>query len=175
MGLDRLGTLTALVLAAVFLVAAVAKLRDPMGTTRTFRALRLPAPRRLARLVPGAELLIAAALVARPWIGAAVALAALAVFSILLHGEVRRGSDVACGCFGTSSSSPISFVELLRNGLLAALAVVALAAERPVAPDLASVITVSTAVVAGLLILALAGVKRDVGAVWDNRLAGEMR
>lgn len=175
MALDRIGTLAALLLAAVFVAAAVAKLRDPAGTTRTFRALRLPAPRRLARLVPVTELLIAGVLVARPWIGGLAALAALVAFSVLLAGEVRNGSGVSCGCFGTTSSAPISAVELVRNALLGGLAVLAALVERPVAPDLPSVVTVSTAAVAGLLVLALCALRRDVGAVWDNRLAGEAR
>lgn len=173
MAIDRIGTLAAIVLALVFATAAVAKLRDPIGTTRTFRALRLPSPRRLARAVPVTELALATLLVLRPWIGGLVALALLAGFTIVLAGEVRRGSGVQCGCFGSAGTAPISFVELVRNGQLAALAVTASFAERPTAPDLPSVIAVSSAVVTGLLVLALAGVRRDVGAVWDNRLAGE--
>lgn len=175
MALDRVGTLAALVLAAVFVAAAVAKLRDPMGTTRTFRALRLPSPRALARAVPVTELALAVALVVRPWIGGLAALVLLTAFTVLLAGEVRRGSGVSCGCFGSAGTAPISFVELVRNGLLGGLAVAAAFAEQPVAPDLPSLVTVSSAVVAGLLVIALAGVRRDVGAVWDNRLAGEAR
>jgi hypothetical protein len=125
--------------------------------------------------VPAGEVALALVLVVLPWLGALLALATLAGFTVLLSGEVRRGSGVSCGCFGTASSAPISFVELLRNALLACLAVLAAFAERPVAPDLPSVVTVSSAVVAGLLVLALAALRRDVGAVWDNRLAGEAR
>ena len=55
------------------------------------------------------------------------------------------------------------------------LAATALGATRPTVPDLEGAIVVTTAFVIGLVALALANLRRDVGAVWSNRLAGEPR
>lgn len=170
---DRVAYLGALFLAAVFVVAAVAKLRDAEGTTRTFASLGLPAPGVFARAVPLLELAVAVLLAVVPWLGGLAAVASLAAFTALLAGEVRSGSGVSCGCFGTASAQPISFVELVRNALLAIPAVTACLAGGPTAPNLPSVVTVTAAFAAGSVVLALASLRRDVGAVWDNRLAGE--
>jgi len=168
MVLDRLGTLAAVVLALVFAAAAVAKLIDPIGTARTFRALRLPVPGRLARLVPAAELLLALTLVVRPWIGGLAALATLAAFTTLLVAEIRQGTGTGCGCFGRASTAPVSFVELIRNGLLAVTAVVAVFAERPTAPDLPSLVAAVGGVAAGMAVLRLARVRHDAGPTPDR-------
>jgi uncharacterized membrane protein YphA (DoxX/SURF4 family) len=169
------GYLSALVLAAIFAWAAAAKLRRPVPTAATFRAIGLPAPAVMARAAPAAELAIAAALVLVPSIGATAALVALAFFTTLLVSRLRDGSPVSCGCFGTASEQPISFVEPLRNLFLAGLAVAALLAPSPSVPGLDDVIATSTAVLAGALVLGLATTKRDVGAIWSTTLAGEAR
>jgi hypothetical protein len=165
--------LCALVLAGVVGVAGAAKLRRPRRTAASFAALGLPRPRAMARAVPVAELALSATLVAMPAVGAAGALAALAAFTVVIGRSLRSGAAVSCGCFGSAGDDPVSGVELVRNGLLAVLAVTALAAAEPAAPELAEVVLVSTAVVTAVVGLALARLRRDVGAVWDNTLAGE--
>jgi hypothetical protein len=170
--MSGIGYVAAVALALTFAWAAAAKLRNPVQTAVTFRALRLPRASALSRLVPASELLIAAALLVVPPVGATLALVALAFFTTLIVGRLRAGAQVSCGCFGTASAQPISFVEPLRNGLLAGAAVAALFATGPTAPDLSELMTASTALLIGALVLALAATKRDAGAVWRTTLAG---
>jgi len=166
--------LAGLVLAVTFAAAGWAKLRAPRATAATFAALGLPAPGGLARGVPLVEFGLALALTVVPVLGAGGALAALAGFSAVLVGPLRAGRDVACGCFGTSGTARVSWVELVRNGLLAGLALAALAGPaRPIVPGPAAVVLVGSAVVGGLLVLALCRLRREVGAVWDNRAIWE--
>jgi uncharacterized membrane protein YphA (DoxX/SURF4 family) len=167
------GYVAAIVLAGTFALAAGSKLRSPAHTVATLRGLGLPAPATLGRAVPIAELAIAVVLLAAPAAGAVAALVALAFFTTLILSRLRAGATVSCGCFGSTADAPISFVEPLRNALLAALAATALAAPRPELPGLDDVVTVSTAVLVGAIVLALAAVKRDVGAVWATTLVGD--
>ena len=155
----------ALLLAGVFAWAGAAKLRDARVTERTFRAFGLVAPGTLARTVPIVELGLAAVLVVVPWAGGMLALAVLAAFSTILVRAMRAGVDVGCGCFGTAKRAPVSFVELVRNGLLAGLAVAALFADGPSAIGLDDAILVTTAVAVGGVVLALAEVKRATGTL----------
>lgn len=111
----------ALVLALVFVWAAVAKLRNRSTTTRSFEAFGLPAAAALAVLVPLVELALAAALVVNPVLGATLALPVLAGFTAQLLLARRRGVVTGCGCFGGARpASPT--VELTRNAALAAAA-----------------------------------------------------
>jgi uncharacterized membrane protein YphA (DoxX/SURF4 family) len=154
---------TALVLAAVFAWAGVAKLRNRATTAVTIAALGLPAPRTLAVAVPGAELVLAIGLVVVPGWSAVAAVALLAGFTTFLVRAMRSGVEIGCGCFGTARREPVSFVEVVRNGLLAAAALVATAAPAPAAVGLDDVVLVSTAAAAGAVVLALCDVKRRTG------------
>ncbi|HYF45009.1 MAG TPA: MauE/DoxX family redox-associated membrane protein [Acidimicrobiales bacterium] len=113
-------------LAVVFAFAGGAKLADRAATAEGFRALRLPAPDRLALQVPAAELATAVLLVAAPAGGASVALLLLVAFSVLLVLRLREGSTPPCRCFGGTRVKPIAWIDLARNAVLAALAVVTL-------------------------------------------------
>jgi len=123
-----LGTTAAVVLAAVFAWAGAAKLGQPAATAEGFSQLGLPRPRMLARLVPGLELLLAVALVAAPAVGGGAALVLLAGFSVVLVQALHRGVPVRCACFGQPGGPPLSWVDLVRNGLLGTLAALALTA-----------------------------------------------
>ena len=149
------GYAAAVVLAAVLLRAAAAKLARPREAAGSFRALGLPAPSALARAVPVAELALAVALLGAPRAGGAGSLALLAAFTAVLGRAVRSGATTPCACFGASSADPVSAVEVVRNGLLALLAVAALAATRPVVPEPLAVLAVALAVAAGVAGLAL--------------------
>jgi hypothetical protein len=130
-------------LAAVFLWAAAAKFVHRQLTVDAFIALRLPAPRPLATAVPVAETGIAAVLFARPDIGGALALAALAVFTIVI---VRAfGSGAPCACFGAATAEPVSPADVVRNGLLAAFAAIATGTRALVAPGWAATTAVLAA------------------------------
>lgn len=165
--------LGAVVLAGVFVVAAGTKLARRQSATAGFRALALPAPQVLGRVVPVVELAVATALVAVPRVGGALALVALVIFSSMLAARIRAGTVASCACFGSVNQDAVSFVELVRNGLLGVLAVVALFAMRPAVPTLEATITVSVAVVTGVLVVGLARLRQRVGAVWSNSDARE--
>ncbi len=114
-----------LVLAAVLVVAAGAKLVRRGDTGRELESLGLVAPEVLAWLVPAAELGVAGLLVLVPVWGGMAAFALLVAFTTVLVRVLRSGRAVSCNCFGALSSRPISPTTLLRNLALLALALVA--------------------------------------------------
>jgi uncharacterized membrane protein YphA (DoxX/SURF4 family) len=146
-----LAYLAALLLAGVFALAGATKLRDRRDTTQSFRALGLPPG--LASAVPVVELLLAAGLVVAPGWSAAVALALLAAFTTFLARAVRDGVAAPCNCFGSTGRSAVSAVELVRNLLLAAVAVAALTADGPRRPSFAAVGLAVVAVALGRVAL----------------------
>lgn len=170
-----MGYVAAVLLAGALSWASVVKLRAPHATRRSFADLGLPAPAVLTRAVPVTELGVALALVLRPAIGAVAALVMLAAFTTLLVTTIASGRDVGCGCFGANASEPVTWVSVLRNAMLGSLAFAALTVTRPTRPDLADVIVTSTVAASALVLLALADLRRKIGHVIDNRLAGEQR
>jgi thiol-disulfide isomerase/thioredoxin len=119
-----------LALAAVFAVAAGAKLTDRQGTRDAVVAFGAPpgAAASLALLIPLAELATAALLLpsATAVAGSIAALGLLAVFSGAIAVNLARGRAPECHCFGQLHSAPADARTLARNGVLAAVAVVAL-------------------------------------------------
>lgn len=118
------------VLALVFLAAAAGKLTDRAGTVAALRGFRVPQPllRAGAVLLPLVEALIAAALLVRPAArgGAIGALVLLGCFVAAITWAMARGEAPDCHCFGQLHSEPAGPSTLVRNGLLAALAVLVL-------------------------------------------------
>lgn len=113
-------------LGVLFLASGALKLCDPSwpGAARAMGAPRWSVP-----LVAPLEIVLGAGLaagVAEPW-PAWLALALLAAFSAALVLVLRRpiAERPACACFGRWSSKPVGAGSLLRNAVLAALAVVA--------------------------------------------------
>jgi thiol-disulfide isomerase/thioredoxin len=120
-----------LVLAAVFAVAALAKLADRAGAHRAVADFHVPAVlvAPVAGLLPLAELGVAAALLpaaSARW-GAVGALALLAAFCAAIAGSMIRGEAPDCHCFGQLHSEPAGGRTLARNGVLAALAALVVA------------------------------------------------
>ncbi|HVT76719.1 MAG TPA: MauE/DoxX family redox-associated membrane protein [Acidimicrobiales bacterium] len=119
-------------LAAVFVVAAVAKLRDPEGARRTVGAVGVPRAYQpaIAFLLSCAELAVGALLVlpGLGFIGAALASVLLAVFLAALTVQHLRGVDVPCACFGQLATTPAGWPTLARNAVLLAVALGALIA-----------------------------------------------
>lgn len=124
----------ALVLAAVFVWAAAAKLARRDQTAASFDALRVPASGVLARLVPLVELLLAVGLIALPPVGGAAALVLLAAFSAVILRAIVSGVRPPCSCFGSGRTDPVSGVDVLRNILLAGLATAAIFTPEPAVP-----------------------------------------
>lgn len=117
------GVAASIALAAVMLVAGVSKLAGDWRAD----ASALGVPWWLAAPVPVAELVLGALLaaqVARP-IVAWCALALLVVFSGFVALQLSHGRRPPCACFGGWSTKPLGVGHLVRNGVFAALALVA--------------------------------------------------
>jgi methylamine dehydrogenase accessory protein MauD len=130
--MDTAVLLIRILLAAVFALAGVGKLLDRDGSRRSLRdfgmsdALANP----VSVLLPLAELAVAAGLVFRPTAQWALvgALLLLLAFMAGIANALRHGVQPDCNCFGQIHSAPAGRETLIRNGILAALAVFALAA-----------------------------------------------
>jgi peroxiredoxin len=115
-----------LVLAAVFVVAAVAKLADRAGTRQAIVDFGLP--QRFAPILgialPVAELAVAIALIpkATAWWGAVGAMVLLLAFIGGIGYNLARGKQPDCHCFGQLYSAPVGWTTLIRNGILALVA-----------------------------------------------------
>jgi peroxiredoxin len=113
-----------LVLAAVFLLAGVAKLRHPKGSSKALHDFGLPLKlaQPLSLLLSAGEIIVAVALVpvAFAWYGACAALALLSIFVVAIGVTVTQGRKPDCRCFGQLHSSPVGWPTLVRNGMLAA-------------------------------------------------------
>ena len=114
-------------LGVLFLMSGALKLRD---TSWPGAARAMGAPRWTVPFIAPVEIVLGAGLaagVAEPW-PAWLALGQLVVFSAALARVLQRPRDErpACACFGRWSSKPVGAGSLLRNGLLAVLAVLAL-------------------------------------------------
>jgi peroxiredoxin/uncharacterized membrane protein YphA (DoxX/SURF4 family) len=126
--MDTADLLIRLLLVAVFATAGVGKLLDLEGSRHAVRDFGVPD--RLANLAGGllpiAELGVAVALIFRPtaqW-GALVALLLLMAFIGGIANALRHGVAPDCHCFGQIHSAPAGRGTLVRNGVLAALALV---------------------------------------------------
>ena len=116
-----------LLLAAVFVVAGIAKLVDREGSRQAVVDFGIPA--RLAAplgiVLPLTELAVAAALIptATAFWGSVGALALLLLFVAGIGANLARGRRPDCHCFGQLHSAPAGWTTLARNGVLAAVAV----------------------------------------------------
>ena len=118
-----LAVVATVVLAGTFTVAAILKFRDPAATRQSLANFGLPTPRLLAVAVPVTELTTALLLVVDRRTGGPCAVALLVAFTTLIAGRLVAGRRDSCGCFGTWSSRPLSWRDLVRNGILTALGV----------------------------------------------------
>ena len=115
-----------ILLAAVFAVAAVAKLCDLPGSRNAVRAFGIPAPLAppIGALLPIAEFVIAALLLTpmtAAWAGVG-AWALLSVFSVAIVVALIKGRRPDCHCFGQLHSAPAGWLTLGRDLALAAVA-----------------------------------------------------
>lgn len=119
-------------LAATFAVAGGSKLAARGDFRRTLREFGVPL--RFAGagaiVLPLAELAAAGLVIATTTAraGAAVALLLLSVFCAAIARALRRGERPDCGCAGRLRATPVGPGTLVRNGALAALAVLVVAA-----------------------------------------------
>ncbi len=121
-----------LVLAIVFVVSAVAKLRDRDGSREAVRGFGVPSP--LVGLVAGglpfAELACAVLLVLpdpAATVGAVASLVLLGAFTLAVVVNLVRGNRVDCHCFGSvGDQGEIGWHTVARNGVFLILAALSL-------------------------------------------------
>ncbi len=109
------GVLAAIVVAAVFLLAAVTKLARPASWRAQAADLRVPAP--MAAVVPYVEAVIGALLLVqfqRQFV-AWCAVVVLVSFTGLLAVRLAQGERPPCACFGSWSAQPIGARSIVRN------------------------------------------------------------
>ena len=115
----------ALVVAAVFVYAGVAKFATFNNWTTQAQALGAPDP--FVVLVPLAEIALAVLLVGGWRFGETIAasLILLVAFTILLLVRLGDTERLPCSCFGATSQRPMSWVDVGRNMILIALLITA--------------------------------------------------
>ncbi len=119
-----------LAVAAIFLGACIAKIRDPESfalAVHRYRLLPGEWVNLLAMVLPWIELTCGLALLAAParWraAGAAIGFGMLAVFTGAISLNLVRGIEASCGCFSTRADAAVSDGwNLVRNGALLWLA-----------------------------------------------------
>jgi thiol-disulfide isomerase/thioredoxin/uncharacterized membrane protein YphA (DoxX/SURF4 family) len=162
-------------LAAVFVVASAGKLLDLSGSRQALEEFGLPG--RFARLggpaLPVAELSVAAALLLRPsavW-GAAGGLALLLAFAAGVTRAMSQGRAPDCHCFGQIHSEPAGRSTLIRNLVLAALAILILVGGT--GPSLGNALDSLNGAQAALVATAVlaAGLAIAVAQLWRDRRA----
>lgn len=123
--MDWVGAAAAVVVGVVLVVAGASKLAA--GPAWPVNARNLGAPAWAIPVVPWIELLVGATLAVQlaPPYPAIAATALLVAFSVLIAARLRAGERPVCACFGQWSATPLGAHHLVRNGVLAALAVVA--------------------------------------------------
>jgi uncharacterized membrane protein YphA (DoxX/SURF4 family) len=159
MPITLLSQVAAAVLGGLFAWAGVVKLRDPDRWRKDLLVYRLGRPLRAAGwlLLPWLEVAVPiAVLVGRSRLAAALAAGLVFAFSVaIVRARILVGSNqLACGCFGGHATRDYRIL-LLRNVLLAGLAVFVLARPTP-----------GVSIVSGLpagLVLGAVGV---IAAVW---------
>lgn len=126
--------LAPLVLAVVLALSGAAKLRDPASVDEAFTQLRVPSVLDrpwLRRSVAWAELALAAALLVLPAplsVGAALAsLALFSVYTVLIARAWRAPEAASCNCFGALTTGRVSGWTVVRNVVLVAFSLAALA------------------------------------------------
>lgn len=163
---------SATALTVVLLVSAWGKLRAPGSFRRalgTFRMIPDAAVPALLVAVPSAELLLAALQWVRPLqpaVGLALA-GMLMAFTVLLLHSLATGEEADCGCFGSAAPEKVSWLSVIRNIVLIAIAVMGV-----VAGDGASRGTLPAVLAgagAGMLLLVL---DQGISLFSDGRLAG---
>jgi len=114
----------AVIVAAVFVYAGVAKFAT--FNDWTFQARALGAPDPAVVLVPVAEVTLGVMLVGGWWLTQTIiaSILLLSAFTVLLLVRLRDEDRQPCSCFGTKSQRPISWLDVSRNLGLASLLLV---------------------------------------------------
>jgi hypothetical protein len=107
------------------------------------------------------EIAAAVLLVIVPAVGGLATLMLLAFFSTFIVTRLRAGVVAPCACFGATSSQPLSWLALVRNGAMGLLAIAALATVHPLRPSVAEMLVV-VAYVAVVIVFLQVGERMSV-------------
>lgn len=157
--MEYLRAAAAALIAVVFAVSSVAKLRDFRGFARSVPVL-VPMPARwvlpVSVAVVAAEGSIAALSVVPATATAAFVFAAglLLAFTVAIAASLRRGRPAPCRCFG-AADTPVGPRHLARNTALAVLAVLGALAPEHLPPVAGAAVAVAAGVVAAVLVIAM--------------------
>lgn len=162
------------VLGATFLVSGVAKLRAVAAFTvavADYRVLPSPLVAPVARVLPFAELGLAAALLSGWYVreAAFISILLLLVFALAVGVNLRRDRAIACFCFGASGDDTIGWATLVRQALLIGVALAPLVISRPAAGLLPAGISAGNAaslVGAAVGITVIVASVGPAGAIW---------
>ena len=117
-----------LVLFGVFALAGIGKLLDLEGSEKAVRAFGMgdPFARTFAVAIPLAEMIFAFCFlfVGMSWVGSIGGLILLTSFIGGMIWQIRQGNAPDCHCFGQMHSEPVGMKSLIRNFVIAGLAVV---------------------------------------------------
>lgn len=117
--METLVTIIRVLLAAIFIVAAVTKLRDHAGTKKAAVSFGVPESfaAAFALVLPLAELSAAVMLltVTTSWFGAVAITVLLAIFSVAIAVQLLKGEEPNCHCFGQLGSEKIGVSSVIRN------------------------------------------------------------
>lgn len=122
---DIVPVIAASTVGVVFLVAAVGKWSAPSQWSRQAGDMGVPAF--VAAAVPVVEAIVGAWLLVQ-WQRSAAAIVSVVVvlaFTVLLVVQLARGRRPVCACFGAWSTRPIGPMTVLRNLVVAGLALLA--------------------------------------------------
>ena len=168
--LTELASPAALFAAAIFLIAASAKLQSRSSTRSAVEGFGLPTV--VAFLLAPVELITAFALLLRPRVGASIAIVLLTMFTTVVVRTLRRGISVRCGCFGGSDQRPVGVETIIRNVFLLALVLIPLSTPGTIMrPTLPATLVIGTGTVSAMLVIAIVQLSRDVGTVFGQRLS----
>lgn len=120
------GIVASVVVGLAFLFAGASKVAA--GRQWPVAAREMGAPAFVIPVVPWVEIAVGASLVAQlavP-IPALAAAALLVAFTALIVVRLSGGDRPSCACFGAWSAEPIGRIHVIRNGVLFALAVLAM-------------------------------------------------
>ena len=122
-------------LAVLLVVAAGTKLRDPTSAAVALGRAGLPTGVVVVRVLAGAELLVAAAVLL---VGGALPVAALGLLHLgfaafLVRLRRAAGAKASCGCFG-GAEAPAGSLHVVVNAAAAGVAAISLAGPLPSRP-----------------------------------------
>jgi uncharacterized membrane protein YphA (DoxX/SURF4 family) len=116
-------------LGCIFLYSSIAKMRQPYDFLSDVYGFEMSGPKLgmlLAMVLPWLELFVGICLIGGIFVSGALlaSIAMGAMFTFAISSALYRGLNITCGCFG-SSSGVISYLTLVRSGLILVAAVVA--------------------------------------------------